>query len=405
MNLGTLQKPDKRIRVVIIGTISFPYGEASSNRVMGLAKAVKEAGFEPVVIGKELPRECDRTADGEYSVEGIRYMSYGGIKAGSFFEKLRMPAQALERIKEKEGIDLVIVYTSASFPYVPGIIKYCRRSGIPLAADTAEWYRPSTFRYGLLDLRYYLFCIVFRHYLKKIKHMIVTSVLLESFFNKRGVKTLRIPAITDTNNMDVSAARGKKIRLIYAGSPGKKDLLGTAVKSLMLLLESELSCIGFDIFGPGLQTVERLIGGKMPDRLRGVVRVHGKVSVQEVAENLKTSDFSILVRKPNRVTNAGFASKIAESMGHGVPLILTDAGDIKLYLTDGRDCIITGGFSEDGCARAIRRAVGLTETELEDMKKRARETAVKIFDLRRYTKKIKAFVINAYEENGEGRDD
>lgn len=397
--------PDRCIRVAIIGAISFPYGEASSNRVLGLAKAVKEAGFEPVVIGKGEPRECDRTAEGEYSVEGITYWSYGAIRGKSVLDRFRRPVKALEYIKAKYGLDMVIVYSSASFPYVPGIIRYCKCSNVTLMADTVEWYQPSTFRYGLFDIRYYLFYIVFHQYLKRIKNMFVTSTLLERFFNARGVKTLRIPAITDTKNMDVSDKPGSRTRLIYAGSPGKKDLLGTAVNSLLLLNEDELCKLEFNIFGPDMGTVEKLIGQKMPEKLSEAVRVHGKVSVQVVAEHLKNSDFSVLVRRPNKVTNAGFASKIAESMGHGVPLMLTDTSDIKLYLSDGQDCIIINGFSESDCAAAIKRAIGLSETGLENMKRKARETAERIFDYRCYTDSIKELILHAYNETGERTDD
>ena len=59
---------------------------------------------------------------------------------------------------------------------------------------------------------------------------------------------------------------------------------------------------------------------------------HGIVNNDDVIENLLESDYFILIRDKNKMTQAGFPSKITEAISHGIPVIVTDTSDLKEYI-------------------------------------------------------------------------
>jgi glycosyltransferase involved in cell wall biosynthesis len=50
---------------------------------------------------------------------------------------------------------------------------------------------------------------------------------------------------------------------------------------------------------------------------------------------LQKSDYSIIARKSNKLTEYGFSSKICEAFAYGIPVIATNNSDNKIYIKDG----------------------------------------------------------------------
>ena len=59
-------------RVFIMGSIGFPRGGAGANYDQYVALALKEAGWEVIILGSGINREED-SVDGRYIYKGIEY--------------------------------------------------------------------------------------------------------------------------------------------------------------------------------------------------------------------------------------------------------------------------------------------------------------------------------------------
>jgi glycosyltransferase involved in cell wall biosynthesis len=386
-------------KVAILGDFRFPFGDAGSNRIFALAKALRDAGCRPVVISRGAPRLEDRLEDGRYRLEGIDYWAYTQLPAPSFFSRLRRPQHALAKEGRAGGLDAVLLYASTSWLFVPGILRYCRKHRLPLAADVVEWYEPSQYRFGIFDWHYFLFSRSFRLFFHRIKHLVVISRLLEGYFNKKGCVTARVPAIVDYAAVSPSAITlGGKLRLLYAGVPGRKDLILQALKGLLLFSDEELSRIEFNLLGPDDAQLSGLFGGAVPARLRNVMHAHGRVPLQVVSDWLLQSDFTVLLREDRRFSRAGFPSKVPESLAHGVPILCNMTGDMALYLQDGRDCIEAAAPTAEAFAAALRTALSLPAERLMEMKAAAQRCAETNFDYRNYIAAISGVLEGARAE-------
>jgi glycosyltransferase involved in cell wall biosynthesis len=119
---------------------------------------------------------------------------------------------------------------------------------------------------------------------------------------------------------------------------GKKEDFNFLFKALDKLYESNVK-FKFDFVGMNKELfVNRYHDVKFIHN-EDYCRFHGS-SKYCCKKYHKASDFMLVFRPNLRFSNAGFPSKIPESLSLGTPIICNVFSDIKLYLTDGKDSFI-----------------------------------------------------------------
>jgi glycosyltransferase involved in cell wall biosynthesis len=138
----------------------------------------------------------------------------------------------------------------------------------------------------------------------------------------------------------------------------------------------------------------RILGGSagLLDQLGDTVNPLGRVPRSQVLEALQEAHFTVLLRPDRRYSNAGFPSKVPESLAAGVPILLNLTSDLREYLGDGTAALLVDDSSPMEVTRAIRRALQLTPEELSDFRRCARAKAEKYFDYRVYVDSFKAYL-------------
>lgn len=380
-------------QIIFIGEFLFPEGDAAAIRTLSLARICRDLGFKVTVIGKGQvrPEDYHRKLDGYY-IEGIHYSTMNPRRV-SWVHRFRHPVSRIKQfVSALEELNLedtraVIINACDSARHVPFVGAFCRRKSIPLIGDVCEWYDPRQMNYGRLNPLYAVFCLVFRYVLPRFRNLIVVSKLLEGHFEGQGRNLIRIAAPVDTSKMPcINHTPRDRLVLLYAGSPGRKDLLREMLVALASLAPDERSRIEFRLLGPTKQELTKLLGSSagLLKLLGDTVKPLGRVRRDQVLDELQEAHFTVLLRPDKRYANAGFPGKVAESLAAGVPVLLNFTSDLEECLGDGTAALPVRDCSPVEVTQALRRALKLTPAELLELRRCARLKAEQFFDYRLY---------------------
>lgn len=385
--------------IAYVGPFPFPWGQAGSRRMCGVALSLAEAGHRVVVgSGDLLPMVEVDLYQGEISGL-VRYigLSESPPKSASFIKKAMQIFWSWGS-KTVDWLDLqetkpshVLVYGGGA-PYMLRLLPWCKRHGIPLVADVVEWYDPRQMSGGIFGPFNISAKLALRFLYPRANGIIAISQLLADYYEAKGCQVVRVPPTVDIAQLEVGAgvprASNGKMILVYAGTPGKKDILRNIIEAV-----ASVDPLGVHVkllvIGPSLPQVEEMMGGV---ELPVSIEVVGRVEQSLVADYIKSSDFSVLLREPLRFANAGFPTKFVESMSNGTPVIANLTSDLGLYLHDGVEGLVCKDCSTAALVAVLKRALLLSPSELSAMRLAARHQAERSFDFRVYAKHLSNFL-------------
>lgn len=393
-------------RIIITGAFRFPDKDAAAARVLGLGKALRVANYVVEFAGwEDTGRAEDLQRDGSYRYDGFSYFPQADLRSSDLSPGRRLlrylqagnNTLAWLGATDLSHVKVIIAYHGNSL-FLLKLARFCRRHGIRLLFDCTEWYDPRALvggRFGIVRIDNEL---RMRFLNPRLQRGIVISSFLEKFYSGRGCAVTRIPPLIDLKDSkwavtaSAEPGHGGGLKLVYAGTPGKKDLLGSALRGLKLV-RSEGHAVTLDIVGPSRQAVLACVDGDadLLDTLGDSVVIHGRVPQAEVPSLMASADFSILIRPNQTYANAGFPTKLVESLAAGVPILANRTSDISDYVRDGLEGIILEGHSPDAFAAGVRRALTLSVGQLRDMRLAARACAATAFDFTNYVNQLEAF--------------
>ncbi|MCW3839602.1 glycosyltransferase [Micromonospora yasonensis] len=374
--------------VAYVGPFRFPWGDASSRRVWGIAQSLALGGRRVVVLSGEPGPSAPQEIPGVDGPGSIHHVGVGELpQAGDSL--LAKSLQWLMRAGQRTAAWLdtqrvrpshVIVY-GGGMQYMFQLQRWCRRNGVPILADVVEWYSPKQLRGGRLGPLHLSTKVALRYHYPRCAGVVAISSFLESYYRERGCAVVRVPPTLDVRALGAApvAASAGGMRLVYAGSPGRKDLLAETIRGVDLAARDGCD-VSLQVIGPSPAEVTRALGAPPPPP----VRVRGRVPQQEVPALLRQADFSILMREPARFAQAGFPTKFCESLAHGTPVIANLTSDLRSYLRDGVEGLVLPDHSAQSLRLALHRALHLPAEVRGAMRRAAHERAVASFDVRGY---------------------
>jgi len=382
--------------IAYVGPFSFPWGQAGSRRVYGIARSFVECGFD-VVVGAGHLETFGRTVDPDCAA--IIYENIGEQPCAS-----ATPAQKAYQILLNSGRNTVdwldampsrpsfVVTYGAGAAFMHRVAGWCKRNNVPVIADVVEWYDGSHMRGGYFGPFHISAKVAMHHYYRKCDGVIAISQYLADFYRRACPHVVRIPPTLDVSSVQLNSVPDRDVscplRLIYAGTPGRKDLLAVVINGISRIDPTGQRVV-LEVLGPTHQQVLNLLGSA---QLPPFVMVAGMVPQASIFESLQRADFSVLLREPQRFANAGFPTKFVESFANGVPVIANFTSDLSLYLRDGIEGIVCASPSANDFAEALQRALALTPNQLQFMRISARQQAEVSFDYRNYVSDLSEFL-------------
>ncbi len=353
--------------VLYVGGFELPDKNAAAQRVIGIAKGLRELQYEVVFLNslKKLNNQ---------STEIKTY--YGFIcyeyRRESDKDYLISAKTALNHIQEI-GPSIVIAYN------YPGIAlnrirEYCKTNGIICIADTTEWYQPKTgsvpYRVmKMIDTAYRM-----RIVQKKMDGVITISRFLYNYY-ENYVNTVMIPPTVDIidEKWNVEVVKEENvISFVYAGSPSAQkerlDLIVNTLEDLHIEKRIILNIVGI--------TKEQFLKTYNWNReISERIVFWGRVEHNNAIKIVKASDWAIIIRDNNYVVNAGFPTKLVESISCNTPVIVNRFSNIDDYINESNSVFIEAPEDiDEGILKAVEKRVRVDNC---------------IFDYHNFTKELK----------------
>jgi glycosyltransferase involved in cell wall biosynthesis len=392
--------------VSIVAPLSFPAGGAAASRVRSLAFGLHEAGARVRVFALAGPGADPGEADWRgvhCTLEAARGIRRGEGQGPSF------PILAFRRLVhgrvDQKGIDALLLHLRHSLKQgeTDVVILYhqqpalalrifglCRRHRRPYVQQYTEMHMTSDYRHGWTEpmfLRERLHMALAPRLADG--HIVISRLLEQAVAERGGTNTLRIPALNNTEPHaaapSTSASRALAL-FTYIGAGTRRDCVQTiidaAADARMLGASLRLALVGLSE-----ETLSSAVERTNALALGSVVSVRGYVEERELDEYVARTDVFVLLRSPDRSAVACFPTRLPEYLATGRPTIVTDVGDISLYLKDGHDALLVKPAEKRSVAHAIA-----TLSESAELRERigaeGRRTGARAFDYREHGRRL-----------------
>jgi glycosyltransferase involved in cell wall biosynthesis len=371
-------------KIAFIGPFKFPGGGAESYRALGIAQSLRDAGHDVHFCTGQLSQFSFLNTTG-FVVNYIN-LSQAPLarrsKVAKYLFSGYRTVKWLEKLLPKP--DVVLMFGGYSL-YAIAILPWCKRNDVPLIVDIVEWFEPSHLPGGRWSPFRLNIEMALRHFYARAGNIISISWYLEQYYQNKGCRTLRIPPTLDVASIfaRTTAPSLGPLNLAYTGVPGKKDLLNNVLESVMCL-DSSGKIVTLTVAGPTPDEIIQLpaMSTRGITKLPDCVRALGRVSREEALNIVRQADFSVLLRPQLRYANAGFPTKIPESLSVGTPVMCNLTSDLGEHISDTSEA-----FTE-----ALIRALALTPLQRQEMRLAARKQAESSFDFRNYTNSLSNFL-------------
>ncbi len=379
-------------KIIIITTGYFPAGDAGAVRLLNVARALRLAGYNVEVL-------CRGKINDSGTVDGIDYLSFRTKSGGRLMKAIDyylFPKRVKKHLKAAEDLHCVYIY-NAHISVFNFCKRFCKRRGLRLVHDCVEWYSPEEFKKGVRSSAYKMKNKINTEIIDSSFSVIAISRFLEDYYKSKGIRTLRVPVLCDSEQRrePKKASSDEKLVLFFAGAPAKKDYVGNILEAALLLTDEErkklrIVFIGFD---KNYLINKSGVRPETIDACSEFLELCGRVPRDTVLEKMEEADFVILPRDASlRYAKAGFPSKVTESLANATPIFCNISSDLELYLKDGENAVISRSHTPEDLAEGLKRAFALSAEEKLRMSENALKTANEFLDYRNYKDDLKEFI-------------
>lgn len=399
--------------IIYIGSFELPDKNAAAQRVISNGKIFRNLGCNVIFIG--INSNLDKKTD----IKKTFKKQFG-------FDTWEVAAPKnrrdwIIRIINPTGLhDVISQYPPKSIfaiiPYnYPAIAQnrikiICKKNNAYYIPDITEWYE--SLGRGILTgaVKWLDTALRMKVINKQADALITTSTYLTKYYKPKVANILELPTLYDSKAIEptssINIEKKSTIRLLYAGNPFGPLITKntrTFVKDrldIIIILLRKLKHLSYSLYIYGL-TQDRYLE-IYPEHsvilleLEGKIIFQGRKPHQEVILAIQKSHFTIFFRDVTRLTEAGFPSKLSESITCGTPVITNRLSNIEAYIDTKRLINIIDLNNQKKRHEQMEQLLTLPAIELLGIKKECLDA--KIFDYHNYIQPASNFFIQLNKE-------
>ncbi len=352
------------MKLIFVSTGQYPNGGAATNRHLAYAKGLKESGHEIefILLNKQQWQGKELMEDGiVFTCVFIpAFNKFSKIKKIRSFYKTIHKAKEKIFIAHKSKSNTKLILLDKSISILIPLLRHARKIGLKIFHERTEYpfvVADKTI-WGKLDLYIYL-----RFVIKKFDGLYVINNALKNYFFKKtkGKTPIRvINMIVDPSRFECNRKTRNTERIItYCGNlDGDKDGVPILIDAFALIAEEfpflKLQLIGSlskEITRQNIESQIRRLG------IENRAIITGPVQRNEIPELLCKSDILALARPNNKQAEGGFPTKLGEYLATGNTVVVTDVGEIGLFLKDQVNSFISEPDSAEKFSQKLREAL------------------------------------------------
>lgn len=388
-----------RNTILYVGGFRLPNFNASAVRVMENAWLLKHLDYDVVILGKLQEVEGKITSYAKY--DGFECYDIRQPFKEDIYAPYTSSIASIEAVIKHIGSEKIKAIIAYNYPAVAlnKMVTFSRKNGIIPVADLTEWYGWEGNRLDrnvrrFLDTQYRMRIVT-----KRAGNVICAGSYLEDFFKDSNTVSWPFSVNTELDRWQLSdtvIVNNPRI-FVYSGSPGmgmSKDKINLIIE---ILYDLKLEGKKFKYIVLGITKEQYLehfsTHQEVLESMEGYIEFKGRVPHAEAIDRLKSADFSLFIRPENRVSHAGFPTKVMEAFTSGIPTITNATSDIPKYVKDGINGFIFKSSESEDIKSTLLESLELSDEALLAMKHQCREHNP--FAIKNFKKSIGAFLDRA----------
>jgi len=354
------------MRIVFISSAQYPIGGAATNRHLAYSKGLVELGHEVefILLKKQYWEE------NEIKFNQVKFTCVSPKKTNNLskikkiqlhFETINNAIDRLSKLNEEERIS-VLILLDTSIPILIPLIKQGKRLGLKIFHERTEY--PFVVAdqsiLGKIDLNIYLRFIV-----KKFDGIYVINHALKKYFSAlTNSEICIVNMIVDPSRFEhlPNKPDNENTIVTYCGTlEGDKDGISILINSFAMIA-NEFPFVKLQMIGSLNNEVTKQKMKLLVEELKieNKVVFTGFISSDEMPKILHNSDILALARPNNKQAEGGFPTKLGEYLATGNPVVITNVGEIGLFLKDRVNAYIAEPDSAEKFSKKLHEALSDT---------------------------------------------
>ncbi len=390
----------------MILSLPYPHGMASTRRVHNHAKGIIEYGNSVKLL---IIRPTERTSDSARNTaikgtyEGVDFEYTCGVttRPNSFIKLLLVRIRGVlvataALVKQRKNIDAILIMTDSILfnvyffllTRVLRIIYVQEKNEIPFFDTTPRNILQRVYQY------------LYKRYIFKLPDgILVISNPLWEFFKTRIRKKARlllVPIIVDPEEFVNERNRQKnteELSIVLCGTlTQKKEGVLTLIRAFNKVSD-KFNNLTLYLIGGVRGDEDELKSRELVKELglENKVVFTGYVSRERLRQLMCNASALALAKPSSPQADYCFPSKLAEYLATGNPVVVTNTGEISLYLRDGVNAFVTEPDSETAFARKLEFVLSNPKLA-QDVGRRGQKVALDTFDYKIQSKRIINFI-------------
>jgi glycosyltransferase involved in cell wall biosynthesis len=366
------------MKVLILLFCEYPGGSAAAFHGQRIAMGLTSAGAEAKVLGFHSRGQRSSAMEGTDD-RGIAWRTFP-VKRHARFIPSYVPlaksfgkeaALELDELLSRERWDAIIYY-GRSWLAAKRFLKITTNHNVPVIPYQVEYH---DFAFHLLANGQLTDWAMYRKWILPNSPAIIgISRFWQRWADEQHIPNVIIPAFADVdpNGQPVNRPReaNAPFHIVFVGGWGPRELPKTLFAGLERAIDRGVDVRLTFVGDVGKSRTERAALGEFRKRhqLKSRTTFAGWLSGEKLTNQLSQADAFILLREETRETQALFPTRLPEYLALGIPVIVSTAGDLGVYLEHGKSAwLIPPGDAVEELAEAIvhlaandeeRRAIG-----------------------------------------------